>query len=273
MHVLAFVLTGLLLASGSTQRADVRPESRFVLVNGVRLHYVDWGGKGECLLFLTPLGGDLLEQFGSLAPQFTDRFRVLGLTRRGQGPSEKPAGGYDIDTLVGDIVGFLDAMGVSQAHLAGHSLAGAEMTRLAAVQPSRVSKLVYLDAAVDYKLHAELMAEAGWGPPDDPALAAIFRGAALRHPEYDRVKVPALSIKVVFDGPIPVRPDDDEAYKKYLKLAEQRDIVGVQIQQFQRGVARGETLKLRNTTHGGFLDDRAQQRVFVPAMREFLLRK
>jgi pimeloyl-ACP methyl ester carboxylesterase len=273
MQALALVLAGVLLASGSTQGSDVRPENRFLVVNGVRLHYIDWGGKGECLLFLTPLGGDLLEQFGSLAPQFTDRFRVLGLTRRGQGQSEKPAGDYDIDTLVRDIVGFLDAIGASQAHFAGHSLAGAEMTRLAVVRPSRVSKLVYLDAAVDYKLHAELMAEAGWGPPDDPALAAIFRGAALRHPEYGGVKAPALSIKVVFDGPIPVRPHDDEAYKKYVKLAEQRDIVGVQIRQFERGVARGETLLLRNTTHGGFLNDPAQQQVFVPAMREFLLRR
>lgn len=273
MQALPLVLAGVLLASSSMQESDVRPQSRFVVVNGVRLHYIDWGGKGECLLFLTPLGGDLLEQFGSLAPQFTDRFRVFGLTRRGQDPSEKPVGGYDIDTLVRDIVGFLDAMGVSQAHLAGHSLAGAEMTRLAVVQPSRVSNLVYLDAAVDYKLHAELMAEAGWGPPDDPALAAIFRGAALRHPEYAAVKAPALNIKVVFDGPIPVRPHDDEAYKKYVTLAQQRDIVGVQIRQFERGVARGETLLLRNTTHGGFLHDPAQQQVFVPAMRAFLLRR
>jgi hypothetical protein len=77
---------------------------------------------------------------------------------------------------------------------------------------------------------------------------------------------------VVFDGPIPVRPEDDEAYKRFVKLAEQRDIVGTQIEQFERGMARGETLRLRNTTHGGFLEDPAQQKVFVPVMREFLLR-
>ena len=249
------------------------PEDRFAVVNGVRLHYVDWGGGGECLLFLTPLGGDLHEQFDELAPEFTDRFRVLGLTRRGQGPSEKPESGYDIDTLVGDIVGFLDAMGVQRAHLAGHSVAGAEMTRLAVVHPSRVSTLVYLDAAVDYKLQAELAAEAGFGPPPDPALAAILRGAAVRHPEYSGVKARALNVKVVFDGPIPVRPEDDEAYKRFVKLAGERDVVGTQIKQFESGVARGETLLLRNTTHGGFLHEPAQRKIFVPVMREFLLRR
>src|SRR4029453_14997246 len=177
---------------------------------------------------------------------------VLGLTRRGQPPSEKPTGSYDTDTLVRDVVGFLDAMGVSQAYVAGQSVAGAEMTRLAVVHLSRVAKLAYLDAAVDSKRRAELAAEAGFGPPEDPALAAILRGATLRHPEYDSVRAPALNIAVVFDGSIPVRAEDDEAYKRFVKLAEQRDLVGARIKQFEHGMARGETLLLRNTTHGGF---------------------
>jgi pimeloyl-ACP methyl ester carboxylesterase len=257
----------------ATAEHNVAPKSGFAVVNGVLLHYVDWGGQGESLLFLTPNGGEPVEQFGSVAPQFTDRFRVMGLTRRGQGQSEKPANGYDIDTLVADIVGFLDAMGVNRAHLAGHSVAGAELTRLAGTHPTRVAKLVYLDAAVDYKLQAELAAEAGLAPPDDHALAAILHGAGLRHPEYEKVKAPALNIKVVFDGPIPFRPEDDEAYKRFLKLAEERDVIGTQIKQFERGMARGEVLILRNTTHGGFLHDPIQQEVFVPAMREFLLRR
>ena len=269
---LTTVVAGPLLGSCANPGKHVRQEGRVAVVNGVRLHYIDWGGEGECLLFLTPLGGELLEQFGSLAPQFTDRFRVLGLTRRGQGRSEKPIGDYDTNTLVRDIVGFLDVMGVSQAHIAGQSVAGAEMTRLAVEHPTRVSKLVYLDAAKDYKLSAELAAEAGFGPPEDPALAAILQGAAMRHPEYHSVKAPALNIAVVFDGPIPVRPEDDEAYKRFVKLAEQRDIVGAQIKQFEGGVARGKTLLLRNTTHAGFVADPAQQTVFVPIMREFLLR-
>lgn len=85
---LVLLLVGVLAASWSAQAAQVREADRFVVVNGVRLHYVDWGGKGNGSLFLTPLGGDLMEQFASLAPQFTDRFRVLGLTRRGQGQSD-----------------------------------------------------------------------------------------------------------------------------------------------------------------------------------------
>ena len=105
-------------------------------MNGIRLHYVGWGGTGEPLVFLTPLGGQLLEQFEVLAPRFTDRFRVLGLTRRGQAPSEVPASGYNVHTLVTDLVGFLDAMRIRRVNLAGHSVAGSEMTRFALVVPA-----------------------------------------------------------------------------------------------------------------------------------------
>ena len=249
------------------------PSDAVVSVNGVQLHYVDWGGAGEWLLFLTPLGGDLHEQFDTLAPLFTTEFRVVGLTRRGQAPSEKPAGGYDQDTLAQDIVGFLDAVGARSANVAAHSMGGAEMTRLAVLHPSRVAKLVYLDAAVDHKLQSELAAAAGMELPPDEALAAIARGASVNHPDYASLTAPALNIAVVFDGPIPVRPDDPAPYKAFLKLAEQRDVVGTQVRRFQSEAARGQTLILRNTTHAAFLSDPVQQRIFVPVMREFLLRR
>jgi pimeloyl-ACP methyl ester carboxylesterase len=123
--------------------------SNFAAVNGVRLHYLDWGGEGEPLLFLAGLGhtGHI---YDDLAPRFTDRFRVLALTRRGHGESDQPAAGYDLDTLVEDIRQFLDQRGIRQAHLVGHSFAGTELTRFARLHPERIGKLIYLDGAYDY---------------------------------------------------------------------------------------------------------------------------
>lgn len=250
------------------------PIDKYATVNNVKLHYVDWGGSGETLLFLTPLGGDLVEQFGAIAPQFTDRFRVVGLTRRGHGNSDKPASGYDTPTLVRDIVAFLDLLKISRVHIAGHSFAGAEMTLLAATYPRRVSSLVYLDATADYKWQAQLAAEAGFGPPPDPVQAAILRGAAGSSPDFAKVQAPALNIVVVFDGPIQPHPSDagDAAYLRFLKLVHERDVVNEQIRQFERNMKRGRVLKLRNTSHGGFLHEPEQLRIFVPAMRAFLLK-
>ena len=57
-------------------------------VNGVKLHYLDWDGKGEVLLSLPGLSCTA-RIFDGLAPKFTDHFRVLALTRRGFGQSDK----------------------------------------------------------------------------------------------------------------------------------------------------------------------------------------
>jgi pimeloyl-ACP methyl ester carboxylesterase len=270
----AWVLVVAALASAGLHGqapAGSAPAQAFVTLDGVRLHYADWGGTGPWLVFLTPGGGSLDEQFGTLAPQFVDRFRVVGLTRRGQPPSDVPTGPYDTDTLVRDLIGFFDVLGARRVLLAGHSIAGAEMTRLAATHPARVDALVYLDAAIDYQASAALAREAGLEPHPDPAIAAIQRGAAVRRPEYGRVRAPALNIAVVFDGPIPARPEDPDSYKRFLRLAEARGVVEANIRQFERGVRRGQVLRLRDTTHGGFVSDPAQQRVFVPVMRRFLL--
>lgn len=129
-----------------------------VTANGVKLHYLDWGGKGEAMLFLTGMGVTP-HIFDNLAPQFTSRFRVLGFTRRGLGKSDKPEAGYDTGTLTEDVGGFLDALQIKRATLIGWSLAGTEMTRFATLYPARVNRLIFLDAAYDYAGWPEIWAQ------------------------------------------------------------------------------------------------------------------
>jgi pimeloyl-ACP methyl ester carboxylesterase len=117
-------------------------------VNGVKLHYLDWGGKGETLLFLAGAGSNA-HYADDLAPKFTDKFRVLALTRRGTGKSDWPEKGYALDTLVEDIRAFLDSLGIKRATLVGHSLGGDEATVFASKYPDRVDKIVYLDGTFD----------------------------------------------------------------------------------------------------------------------------
>ena len=147
--------TGAHPVSATDAWADKSPHKvGFITVNGVRLHYLDWGGSGDTLLLLAGLG-DTAHIYDDLAPKFTDRFHVLGLTRRGHGQSEKPETGYDTATLVEDIHQFLDAMKIQRVVLVGHSLAGGELTMFAAKYPQRVEKLVYLDAAYDWSTDQE----------------------------------------------------------------------------------------------------------------------
>ena len=132
------------------------PKSDFVHVNGIRLHYLDWGGEGSTLIFLTGMGSSAYI-FNKFAPRFTDKFRVLALTRRGHGDSDYPETGYDADTLTEDIRQFMDCLHVEKAILAGHSLAGVELTHFAATHPTRVGKLIYLDALDDRRAESAIM--------------------------------------------------------------------------------------------------------------------
>jgi len=114
----------------------------------VTLEVLDWGGRGASLVFLAGLG-NTAHVFDDFAPQFTDSFHVVGITRRGFGASSSSPPPSDLDTLVADITAVLDALGLRDAVLVGHSIAGEEMTRFAEIHDSRCAGLVYLDAAYD----------------------------------------------------------------------------------------------------------------------------
>lgn len=126
-------------------------KSDFVNVNGINLHYLDWGGNGAALVFLAGMGCNA-HIFDDFAPRFCDKFHVLALTRRGHGESDHPETVYDIDTLTEDIRQFLDALRIERVILAGHSLAGIELCHFNALYPGRVLKLVFLDAI--YERHS-----------------------------------------------------------------------------------------------------------------------
>ena len=144
---------------------------------GVSLHVRDWasarGGSDDVIVLLAGLGANA-HAFDSLAPALARRHRVLAVTRRGYGASGKPlpAGGdadasYAPATLVADLLAVLDALQVKRIILAGHSIAGNELTLFAGSHPQRVRGLVYLDTTSDY-LALGGYEEAEPSPLDEP---------------------------------------------------------------------------------------------------------
>ena len=113
---------------------------------GVELEVLDWGGSGQAMVLLAG-GGDNAHVYDQFAYQFTDYFRVIGITRRGYLPSSQARGGYDVPTRARDNIAVLDAFNIRKAVFVGHSAAGAELSRLGQAHSVRVDKLVYLDAA------------------------------------------------------------------------------------------------------------------------------
>ncbi len=151
--LLAAVLGAILLVPAGRAplkaQAPHPPQSKMVAVdNNVHLQYLDFGGSGTAMVFLPGLGSTsyIYYDFGQ---RFTDKFHVYALTRRGFGTSDLTREGYDLATRVEDLHGFLQSQGIRRAILAGHSIAGDELTAFATKYPDQVVALIYLDAAYD----------------------------------------------------------------------------------------------------------------------------
>lgn len=179
-----FAGTGLLLAlachgSPTTSSTDNDPSPhtvRFIAAApGVLLEVLDWGGHGLPLVFLSGLQ-DVAHGFDDFAPQFTDRYHVLAITRRGYGASAQPPSGYDLNTRVADLRAVLDSMALSRVVLVGHSIAGDELTAFGGIHPDRVAGLIYLDAAYDHSGVAALLVGYPAPPPMTPTDSASPEG-------------------------------------------------------------------------------------------------
>ena len=127
----------------------------FVTVaKGVRLEVLDWGGSGQPIVLLSGLGNTahVFDDFATAVMSIeapAGAYHVYAITRRGYGDSSAPVSGYTASHLADDVLAVLDSLKIVSPVLVGHSIAGEEMSALAARHPDRVAGLVYLDAAYD----------------------------------------------------------------------------------------------------------------------------
>jgi pimeloyl-ACP methyl ester carboxylesterase len=113
----------------------------------VRLHITDAGeGRPVVLIHGWPLSDEMYEyQYNDL---INANFRVIGITLRGFGKSDKPYGDYNYDVHASDIKTVLKKLDIKNAVLGGFSMGGAIAIRyMAAYKGARVSKLVLAGAA------------------------------------------------------------------------------------------------------------------------------
>jgi pimeloyl-ACP methyl ester carboxylesterase len=114
----------------------------------VSLHITDAGeGKPIVLIHGWPLSDEMFEyQYNDLVNK---NFRVIGITLRGFGKSDKPFGPYHYDVHALDIKRVLDKLDISDATLLGFSMGGAIAVRfVSAYNENQVSKLVLAASAV-----------------------------------------------------------------------------------------------------------------------------
>jgi pimeloyl-ACP methyl ester carboxylesterase len=74
-------------------------------------------------------------------------FRFFALDQRGHGESDQPPGGYGMPDLAADVLAFMDAKGLPEATIVGHSMGSFVAQHAAARAPERVAGLVLVGSA------------------------------------------------------------------------------------------------------------------------------
>jgi pimeloyl-ACP methyl ester carboxylesterase len=113
----------------------------------VRLHITDAGeGRTIVLIHGWPLSDEMYEyQYQEL---INNNFRVIGITLRGFGKSDKPYGKYDYGIHASDIKNVLEQLIIKDAVLVGFSMGGAiAISFVSTYDGAHVSKLVLCGAA------------------------------------------------------------------------------------------------------------------------------
>ena len=153
---ISMVLRPLSYADGLVRFALWRggARSQYAVVNGLRIHYFEAGPKdgssGTPLLLVHGLGARG-EDFAGLLPGLARAgFHVYAPDLPGYGRSARPDASYSIAYEEAAVEGFLQAMGLTHADVAGWSMGGWVALKLTADHPELVDKLVLYDSAGVY---------------------------------------------------------------------------------------------------------------------------
>lgn len=111
-------------------------------VGGVPLRY-RIEGIGPDLVLVHGVGSRL-EDWGGVVAALRGRYRTVAYDMRGHGQSDKPAGPYELDDFVADLLGLVDVLAIERFHLAGFSLGGLVAQGFALAHPERLASLALI---------------------------------------------------------------------------------------------------------------------------------
>ncbi len=163
--------TNYIIRETETVRFDDGAPGRYLQFGGHRWHYLTMGdvaadptGAPVLLLHGFILSGG--ESFVTLKEELVKTRSLIAPDYLGYGHSERvvaPGDHYEITHTVKAIAAMLDALGVNQVDLVGHSYGGVIAAQFALDYPTRVRRIVFLDSAFYVDISGAKMYETGLG--------------------------------------------------------------------------------------------------------------
>ena len=132
----------------NTAKHDGEPRGGDVIVNGLRLHYLDWGGDGPPILFLHATGF-LGRIYAPILRELRRAGHVFSYDQRGHGESELPRRPIDgWHTTADDLEGFIDAMGWKAVRGIGHSAGATAFGAVGSRRPELIAGVVMAEPVI-----------------------------------------------------------------------------------------------------------------------------
>jgi pimeloyl-ACP methyl ester carboxylesterase len=126
-----------------------------IITNGIRMHYVTQG-EGPLIVLLHGFP-EFWYSWRLQIPFLADSgYTVVAPDLRGYNDTEKPPTGYDVPTLLRDIVGLIKGLGQEKAVIVGHDWGGALAWQFAMRYPQMTERLIGLNAPPPWTFIREL---------------------------------------------------------------------------------------------------------------------
>lgn len=128
----------------------IQPKSKFITVNSLRLHHLDWGNEKAPPVVLVHGYTGNAHSFDPLARQLRDRFHIVAADVRGHGDSAwSPNGDYGYAECANDLAGVVQELGLTRFGLVGTSMGGIIAMTYAGIHPEKLERLVINDIGPD----------------------------------------------------------------------------------------------------------------------------
>jgi pimeloyl-ACP methyl ester carboxylesterase len=123
----------------------------FVKAGGLRLHFLEWSAVDRAVAGSVVLmhgvgsGAHIWDLAGPILADSAG-VRVVAIDQRGHGQSDQPDSGYDFPSVVADLFGVFDCMGITEPSvLVGHSWGASVVLHFAVAHPDRTAGIALLD--------------------------------------------------------------------------------------------------------------------------------
>lgn len=122
------------------------PVDRTVQANGMNFHYLEWGDPSKPTVVMLHGVSQQAHSWDFVSLALSPDYHILAVDQRGHGDTDWAADGtYTLDSMQDDIDGVIDALGLTDFNLMGHSMGGRNSFIWASRHPGTLRSLTIVD--------------------------------------------------------------------------------------------------------------------------------